>query len=109
MQSKLENHDHLTAKVQLKNLDYDAAHRRVRPELDIQPGPKVELTAVEAKVSKRVLKRYVPVFQENEVYDDLLVEGKRNLQDYFQSKGYYDVEVDYRVQPVQQGVEKIST
>jgi outer membrane protein insertion porin family len=107
VQNKLENHDHLTARVELKNLDYDAQRRRVRPEIDIQPGPIVQVTAVEAKVSRRILKRYVPVFQEREVYDDLLVEGKRNLQDYFQSKGYYDVEVDYRVQPVENGLQKI--
>jgi outer membrane protein insertion porin family len=107
VQSKLQNHDHLTAKVEIKNLDYDAQRRRVSPELEIQPGPRVQVNAVEAKVSRRVLKRYVPVFQEREVYDDLLVEGKRNLQDYFQSKGYYDVEVDYRVQPVHNDLQTI--
>lgn len=108
VQNKLESHDHLIAKVELKNLDYDAQRRRVRPELDIQPGPRVEVKAVEAKVSKRIMKRYVPVFEERAVYDDLLVEGKRNLQDYFQSQGYYDVEVDYRVQPVQNDLETIN-
>ena len=35
--------------------------------------------AVEAKVSKRLLKRYIPVFQERTVDNDLLVEGKRVL------------------------------
>ena len=107
VQNKLQSHDHLTATVELKNLDYDAQQRRVRPNLEIQPGPRVQVNAVETKVSQRVLKRYVPVFQEREVYEDLLVEGKRNLQDYFQSQGYYDVEVDYRIQPVQNDLQKI--
>jgi outer membrane protein assembly complex protein YaeT len=107
VQNKLEGQNRLTAKVQLKNLDYDSQHRKVTPTLNIEAGPKVEVTAVEAKVSKRVLKRYVPVFAQKDVYDDLLVEGKRNLQDYFQSQGYYDVTVDYRVQPVQNDLEKI--
>ena len=79
----------------LKKLDYDAQRRRVQPNLTIDPGPRVKVTAVEAKVSKRVLKRYVPVFQERAVDNDLLVEGKRNLEDYFQSQGYYDVDVDF--------------
>jgi outer membrane protein assembly complex protein YaeT len=62
---------------------------------------------VEAKVSKSKLKRYVPIFQERAVDNDLLVEGKRNLQDYFQSQGYYDTDVDFRVQPVVNDVETI--
>src|SRR5262249_2826626 len=32
--------------------------------------------------------------------NDLLVEGARNLRDYFQSRGYYDVDVTFRTQPV---------
>lgn len=105
--SKYQKQDRLTAKVQLGDLDYDAAKRRVRPHLAIEPGPKVKITAVEAKLSKRVLRRYVPVFQERTVDNDLLVEGKRNLQDYLQSQGYYDVDVDFRVLPVANGVETV--
>jgi hypothetical protein len=52
--------------------------------------------AVEAKVSQRVLKRYVPVFEEGAIDNDLLVESQRNLRDYFQSQGYYDVDVASR-------------
>ena len=107
VQNKLQSQDRLTAKVDLKSTDYDAQHRRVRPTLEIHAGPKVKVEAVEAKVSKRVLKRFVPVFTERDVYEDLLVEGKRNLQDYFQSQGYYDVVVDYRIKPVQNDLETI--
>jgi outer membrane protein insertion porin family len=107
VQNKLESKDRLTAKVDLKNVEYDDQARRVKPTLDITAGPKIQVKAVETKVSKRVLKRYVPVFQEKDVYDDLLVEGKRNLQDYFQSQGYYDVTVDYRVRPIQNDTETI--
>jgi outer membrane protein insertion porin family len=96
---KYQKKEHLTARVELKKLDYDAERRRVRPQLDINPGPKIKVTAVEAKVSKRVLRRYVPVFSERSVDNDLLVEGARNLRDYFQSKGYYDVDVDFRIRP----------
>ncbi|MDQ2899893.1 MAG: hypothetical protein M3Y07_08850, partial [Acidobacteriota bacterium] len=104
---KYQKKERLTAQVELQKLDYDAARRRVRPHLNVIPGPKVEVKSVEAKVSKRVLKRYVPIFQEHAVYNDLLVEGKRNLSDYLQSQGYYDVDVDFRVLPVQKDVETI--
>ena len=99
--------DRLEAKVELKKLDYDAARRRVNPELDIDAGPVVKVTAVETKVSHRVLKRYIPVFQEGAVDDDLLETGRRNLEDYFQSKGYYDVSVGYMVQPVHDDQETV--
>src|SRR5262249_921168 len=55
--------------------------------------------AIEAKISRRRLRRYVPIFQEGEVDRDLLVEGARNLRDYFQSKGYPDVDVNFRQLP----------
>ncbi|HUQ91687.1 MAG TPA: POTRA domain-containing protein [Bryobacteraceae bacterium] len=95
--SRYQKDNRLMARVELQKLDYDAAKRRVTPHLHITSGPKVEIKAVEAKVSKRVLKRYVPVFQEQTVDNDLLTEGKRNLRDYFQSKGYYDADVDFRM------------
>jgi outer membrane protein assembly complex protein YaeT len=97
----------LMARVDLKKLDYDANLRRVHPELDIDAGPVVKVTAVDTKVSRRVLKRYVPVFQEHAVDDDLLETGKRNLQEYFQSQGYYDVSVDFKVQPVHDDQETV--
>jgi outer membrane protein assembly complex protein YaeT len=99
--------DRLMALVDLKKLDYDADRRRVHPDLDIDAGPVVKVTAVETKVSRRVLKRYVPVFQERAVDDDLLQTGQRNLQEYFQSQGYYDVSVAYMVQPVHDDQERV--
>jgi outer membrane protein insertion porin family len=104
---KYGKQERLLARVELKKLDYDAANRRVRANLDIDAGPKVKVRAVETKVSRRVLKRYVPVFQEHSVDDDLLNTGRTNLREYFQSQGYYDTTVDYTVQPVQNDVETI--
>jgi len=104
---KYADQDRLKARVELKKLDYDPERRRVHPELSIDAGPKVKVTAAGAKVSRRVLKRYIPVFQEGAVDDDLLETGRRNLQEYFQSQGYYDVAVDFKVQPVQNDQETV--
>jgi len=105
--SKYQSKDRLLARVELEKLNYNAERRRVRPELSVTPGPKVKIQAVETKVSHRVLKRYVPVFEEHAVNNDLLAEGKRNLGDYFQSKGYYDVDVDIRSSPPENDLETI--
>lgn len=104
---KYVDKDRLMARVDLKSINYDATERRVHPELDIAAGPKVKITATETKVSHRVLKRYVPVFQQQAVDDDLLETGKRNLQEYFQGQGYYDVTVDFMTQPVRDDQETI--
>jgi len=104
---KYAGQDRLTAKAEMTDLNYDDQKNRVQPVLTITPGPKVKVTAVETKVSKGVLKRYVPVFGEGAVYTDLLVQGKRNLGDYFQSQGYYDVDIAYRIRPPENDLETI--
>jgi outer membrane protein assembly complex protein YaeT len=96
IQKKYQNQDRLMAEVDLERLDYDADQRRVKPTLNLEAGPKVEIKALEAKVSKGRLRRYVPVYQEGTVDRDLLTEGARNLRDYFQSQGYPDVDVTFR-------------
>lgn len=97
---KYQKDHRLTTRLELEKLDYDAERHRVCPVISVTPGPKINVKAIEAKVSSRVMKRYVPVFQEEAVDNDLLVEGARNLRDYFQSRGYYDVDVAFRTQPV---------
>lgn len=104
---KYQKQQRLTARVDLENLEYDPEKRRVQPHLKINAGPKIRVKSVETDVSNGVLKRYVPVFQERAVDNDLLVEGARNLRDYFQSKGYYDVDVDFRVRPPENDEEVI--
>src|SRR5579864_3298341 len=105
--AKYEKRDRLLARVELKKLDYDYERRLLHPDLSVDPGPQVKVKAVETKMSQRVLKRYVPVFEERTIDNDLLVEGKRNLHDYLQSQGYYDADVDFRVQPPQNDLETI--
>jgi outer membrane protein insertion porin family len=105
--AKYAKQDRLRAQVELKELDYDAQQNRVRPSLNIDPGPKVKVTSIEDKVSRRVLKRYVPVFTEGTVDNDLLAEGQRNLRDYLQSQGYYDADVQFRILPAQDDLERI--
>jgi len=61
----------------------------------LQPGPTVDIHVEGASVSKGLLKKYIPVYEENAVDDDLLNEGRRNLRDYFQTRGYFDAKVNY--------------
>lgn len=107
IQKKYQSQDRLTATVNLDKIDYDPKRRRVKPNLTLQAGPKVKIEALEAKISKRRLRRYVPVYQEGSVDRDLLTEGARNIRDYFQSQGYPDVDVTFREKPVENGEQVI--
>ena len=97
LHKKYQSQDRLMAKVTIEGLEYDEKTRRVRPVLNIDAGPKVEVRTLETKVSKRILHKQVPIYEEHHVDRDLLVEGARNLRDYFQARGYYDVDVDFRI------------
>jgi len=66
-----------------------------RPSLNVQGGPTIEFTTLGAKVSRGKLKQLVPVFEEQAVDRDLLVEGANNLREYIESQGYFDAKVDF--------------
>ncbi|MGA2739588.1 MAG: POTRA domain-containing protein [Bryobacteraceae bacterium] len=100
VRSKYERRGRFEARVSLKSLDYDADTRLSKPMLEIDAGPEVEVHAVGAKVSQGKLRSLVPVFEEHTVDDSLLLEGERNLRDYFQSQGYFDAEVEFKPQRV---------
>ncbi|MFZ0287257.1 MAG: POTRA domain-containing protein, partial [Terriglobales bacterium] len=77
------------------------AKKAYRPEanvvdytLEIVPGPQVEVSAEGFKLRPSVLKQNVPVFEENAVDEDLLNEGRRNLLNYLQGRGYFDAKVE---------------
>ena len=49
-----------------------------------------------AKITQGQMKRYVPLFQEGAVDEDLLNEGRRNLRDFLQTEGFFDARVNVR-------------
>lgn len=78
-----------------------SAQQQYRPETNavdytyqVDPGPKIEIIARGFHVSQRVLKKEIPVFEENALDEDLLNEGERNLLDYLQTRGHFDAKVD---------------
>ena len=73
---------------------YIEASNTVDYTFSIDRGPTVTIRTEGVKVSQGTLKRYVPVFEEGAVDDDLLNEGKRNLVDYFQTLGFFGVKID---------------
>jgi outer membrane protein insertion porin family len=95
-----QKENRLEAKVTLESIRYDEARNRAIPILRVDAGPRIEVRPVGADISQSRLRRYIPIFEEHAVDRDLLVEGARNLRDYFQSRGYFDAEVQFKQQAV---------
>lgn len=82
---------------------------RVDVSFGIKIGPVVNIRTVGAKLTVlpflkgREEKKLIPIYSEGAVDKDLVDEGQRNITDYFQKKGYYDVKVttDFKEQPDQ--------
>lgn len=87
--------DHLLAGVRLTGLDYDETAHTVRPLLEINAGPRVYIRTDGAKVGKGTLRELVPIFQERTIDTELLMEGRENLVEYFQARGYFDAKVAF--------------
>jgi len=87
----------LMAKVQLEGIRYDAGTASLKPAIRIEAGPKVRVEVAGAKISRGKLKELAPVFQEQSVDGSLLMEGKRNLAEHLQSRGYFEAEVEYTI------------
>jgi outer membrane protein assembly complex protein YaeT len=77
-------------------MNYDAESGRGIATLDIDAGPQVEVRTVGDDLSSGTLRKYLPIYEERAVDRDLLVEGARNLRDYYQSDGYFQAEVEFK-------------
>ena len=108
IRKRYSKEDRLTASVTMRDRKYDPATNRVKPTINADGGPKVKIVAEGAKVSKGNLQKYVPVFDEETVNRDLLVRGAGNLRDYFQNKGYFEAQVDFRNQNIDADHEQIT-
>jgi len=102
-----QNQNRLQVKVSLDKLEYHDKSNTVTPALIIEDGPLIRVSTVGAKVSQGRLRQLIPIYQERAVDRGLLLEGGRNLVDYFQSQGYFDAEVDFSEESPEPGVQQI--
>ncbi|HWR34668.1 MAG TPA: outer membrane protein assembly factor BamA [Clostridia bacterium] len=96
LRNKYQKQKRLESQVAVVERKYHPESNTLDYTFEIQRGPTVDIHVEGAKVSKGQLKKYVPVYEENAVDDDLLNEGRRNLRDYFQTQGYFDVAIEFK-------------
>src|SRR5580692_2639351 len=94
LRKKLQKQQRVLAQVSIAEQEYRPQSNAVDYTFLIEPGPVVVIYTQGFHVSRGVLKKEVPVYEENAIDDDLLNEGKRNLLDYLQSRGHFDATVE---------------
>ncbi|MGE5324846.1 MAG: POTRA domain-containing protein, partial [Actinomycetota bacterium] len=95
LRKHFQSEKRLEAQVVMSERKYHPENNTLDYTFDINRGPVVDVRVEGAKVSGGKIRKLVPVYEENAVDDDLLNEGARNLRDYLQNKGYFDVKVSY--------------
>ncbi len=95
LRKKYQTKNRWLAQVTVSDHTYVPASNAVDYTLDVDPGPTVQVATEGFPIGRRALKNNVPVFQENALDDDLLNEGRRNLLNYMQARGYFDAKVSW--------------
>jgi outer membrane protein assembly complex protein YaeT len=95
-----QKRERLEARVSLDKMDWNRDTNRVEPTLNIEAGPKISVITTGAKISRGRLKQLVPVFEEQSVDRDLLVEGAANIREYLEGQGYFHAKVEFETRSV---------
>ncbi len=94
LRKKLQKRQRILAQVSIAAQQFRPESNAVDYTYLIEDGPFVVVYAQGYRISRAVIKKEVPIYQENAIDDDLLNEGKRNLLDYLQSRGHFDATVE---------------
>jgi outer membrane protein insertion porin family len=93
LRKKFQKQQRVLAQVSISEQKYRPEANAVDYTYLIEPGPVVVVYTEGFHISRGVLKKQVPIYEENALDDDLLNEGERNILDYLQSRGHFDATV----------------
>ncbi len=108
VRQNFQKNDRLLAAVTLSRLDYHELTNTVTPTLAINNGPLIEVTVTGASLSRGKMRQLLPIYEERTIDRSLLVEGNRNLVDYFQSQGFFDAQSDFQQESGENEIETIA-
>jgi outer membrane protein insertion porin family len=84
----------LNATIRLEKVTYNEASNTVAIDIFIDSSSFVYIELTGGKVPRKQLRELVPIYEEASIDVDLIEEGRRNIEDYFQRQGYFDVRVE---------------
>jgi outer membrane protein insertion porin family len=103
LEKTLASKDYLGAVVKLVGANYDPATNRADIIFNVHTGPPVHVKVEGAHLWSWTRRKLLPVYQQLGVDQELIQEGRQNLVSYFQSKGYFDTQVQADVTPQNPG------
>lgn len=103
IRSRYQKQDRLLAQVEVVQRNYRPQHNAVDYVFKADRGPVVEISAEGYKLDRHVLHKLVPIYEEGAVDDDLLNEGRRNIQNHLQTLGYFHATVSVSQHTAQDG------
>ncbi|MBI4441908.1 MAG: outer membrane protein assembly factor BamA [Acidobacteria bacterium] len=98
LQEMYREQDYLEAEVSVTEKIFREPSHEVDLELNAVAGAQVEVSLTGASLGRSRIVELLPIFEEGVLDEDLLEEGERNLENYFQSEGYFQAQVRYRRQ-----------
>jgi len=93
LRKRLQKQNRALSQVSITEQQYHPETNVVDFTFQIDPGPVVLISAQGYHISRGVMKKEIPVYEENAIDEDLLSEGKRNLLNYLQTRGHFDATV----------------
>jgi outer membrane protein insertion porin family len=99
LESKLIKQDYLGTRVQLAGTEFDPETHRADVHFNVTPGPRAHVKIEGAHVWSWTQHKLIPMYQQAGLDPELLQEGRQNLISYFQSKGYFNVQVSSEIRP----------
>jgi outer membrane protein assembly factor BamA len=94
LESRLSNDRHPAVRVKLAGAEYNPTTNKADVTFNVQRGPVIQATVEGAKLSRRVQRDLLPVYQEGSLSPELIQEGRQNLMNHFRNKGYFNVRLD---------------
>lgn len=102
-----QKHDRLEAKVALEKQEYANARKRLDYSFNAEQGPLVKVVIEGTKISKSRQKKLLPIYEESAVDNDLLNEGAHNIREFLQRQGYFDAQVDPKIEDTGTGQQTV--
>jgi len=93
IRSRYQKQDRLLAQVEVASRTYRPSRNAVDYVFKVDRGPTVSIGTEGFKLDHHVLRRLVPIYEEGAVDDDLLNEGRRNIQNHLETLGYFEATV----------------
>ena len=84
----------LNANIRLESIHFEENTNTVQITIVVDSGSFVYIELAGGNIPRKTLRELIPIYEEASIDPDLIEEGRRNIEDFFKRKGYFDVTVE---------------